>query len=109
MHDWKEDRRYLTSLRRIVSNLFTLQEAEDLSLKELSEHASVGYQTLLNLRHGRTRMPRYSTIYGIARGLGVEMMLARPKGQARLEQPKIIRPKKHPFAKGKRTARRAAG
>lgn len=70
--DIRKNREYNTRLNNVVKNLFLLADAEELSLPQLARKAKLSYQTVLRLRHGITRLPRYSTIYQIAVALDME-------------------------------------
>ena len=70
--DIRKNRAYNTQLKNVVTNLFLLADVEELGLKELAFKAHLSYQTVLRLRSGMTRLPRYSTIYQLAVALDME-------------------------------------
>lgn len=70
--DIRKNRAYNTRLKNVVRNLFLLASAEEWSLVKLAQESKLSYQTVYNLYHGITRLPRYSTIYQIAVALDME-------------------------------------
>lgn len=73
-HDYRRDRQYLGDLRRTAREFFTLSVVEQqFSHKEFAQRSGISYTCLMNFKHGRTKLPRFSTVYGMAKALGLEL------------------------------------
>lgn len=83
-YDYRTNRGYNQTLNNIIDNIFTYAEATDMSCKDLAAGAQLGYQTILNLRSRKTRMPRFTTIYGLAHAVGLGVEMRKAMGRARL-------------------------
>ena len=71
--DYRKDKQYIRDLNKLIDLLFEVATDErnnGWSYKEFARRARIGYQTVLNLASYKTRLPRFSTVYGIARACG---------------------------------------
>lgn len=63
---------YLKAKERLVDSIFKRAEELGWSDAELARKAKVSYTTVFNLNSYRTRMPYHTTIWKLARAVGLE-------------------------------------
>ena len=72
--------RYLTALHKLVDEIFAVAyDDKGWDWNELASHAGLGYSTVCRLGSRTTRFPEQRTVTLLAKAVGLEVTVTKPK------------------------------
>jgi AraC-like DNA-binding protein len=73
--DYRKDRTYIGELNRAIDRIFEEGEKQGLTLGQMATAARISDTTIHKIHSYETRLPRHSTIFGLARSVGMQIAL----------------------------------